>query len=264
MAVDFSSWDGGQFPQAQSTTERVIQVYLALANEREPQGVTQIAQKVCAAKPSVHRILQHLVRYGLAERNAETRKYGLGARSYAIASEHLASDPLLEVSRPYMDYLSELTGETVTLCKRFGFHNVYIGLIESTKEMHISIPLGEETPLTVGANGLCELAFLDEESINLALSLPRHSYTDRTVTDEKMIRERLEQIRHDGYSITSGERVMYCAGASAPIRAGGKKHPVGAIGVAFLESRFPNINERYLSDEIRQVAHLIEQRLMNG
>lgn len=247
--------------ECRSTIERVLQTYLLLASSNTPKGVTEIAESIGATKASVHRILQHLVHFELAEHNPANRKYSLGPRAYAIAVDHLTNDSLLEVSRPYMDYLYELTGETVTLCKRVGFHNIYLGQIESAQEIHISVPLGEEVPLTLGANGLCQLAFMDEESIKLALSLPRIAYTDKTVTDKDEIIKRLAQIRQDGYSITSGERVPYCAGASAPILMGNTRRPIGAIGVAFLDSRFSSIDRDKLTTVIKQVARLIERRL---
>ena len=261
MVDEVVSWMEG--PDLSSPVARALEVYLLVASSKEELGVTQIADRLGLAKASVHRILQHLVRCELAVRNPVSRRYALGPRAYAIAVEHLANDSLLEVARPYMDYLHELTGETVTLCKRFGFHNVYLGQIESLREVHISVPLGEDIPLTIGSNGLCQLAFLDEESISLALSLPRRAYTVRTVLDERVIRARLAQIRQTGYSITSGERVPYCAGAAAPILVedGGRRRPVGAIGIAFLDSRFTSIDERRIANEICQVARLIERRL---
>lgn len=244
-----------------SIIERVIRTYLSLTSAKEPVGITDIASELQLGKTTVHRILQYLVQYELAERNPHTRKYQAGPRAYSIALDQQANDSLHTLARPYMDYLFELTVETITLCKRFGFHNVYIGQIESSKEIHISVPLGEDVPLTVGSNGLCQLAFLDEQSVDLVLSLPRHKVTEDTVTDEQAIRQRLSQIRQNGYSFTSGERVASCAGVAVPILVGNPARPIGAIGVAFLDSRFPELDEKCLINEIKMVARLIERQL---
>lgn len=251
-----------------STVERVIQVYLQLASAKEPTGITDIASSLGVSKAVVHRILQYLVGYDLAERNPATRKYALGSKAFAINAAQRAKDPLYHHALPYMEYLHELTGETVTLCRRYGFHNVYIAQIESRKDIHISVPLGENVPLTIGANGLCQLAYLDKETIDLVLDLPRKKITAATVTDDAEIRARLAKIREDGYSFTSGERVPLCAAIAVPIMSANgidqqpaDTLPIGAISVAFLDSRFPDMSEEHVIAEIKRTAGAIAGKL---
>lgn len=235
--------------------------YLALVHANGQIGVKDIADQLAVSPTVVHRILRYFLSYDLAERDPNTRKYALGSKTYGIGETKRMSNILYNCARPYMEYLYELTKETVTLCQRFGFHNVYIGQIESTQEIHISVPLGVNIPLTVGANGLCQLAYLDEDSIDLIMKIPRRKVTGQTVADENAIRSRLKQIRANGYSFTSGERVPLSASIAVPIFSGQQRSPIGAISVAFIDSRFSDFDETGLASEIKQIGRLIERKL---
>lgn len=243
-----------------STTERVIRTYFALVTGGDEVGITDLAAATGVSKAVVHRIVRHFVDYGLATHNPVTRKYSLGPKSFAMAAAVRPKQILSTCARPYMEYLYELTGETITLTQRVNFHHLYISQIESPHEIHISVALGTDVPLTVGSCGLCQLAFLDAESIDLIMKLPRKKYTDSTVTDDTMIRERLSQIRTDGYSVTSGERVSLCTSIAVPILVG-ENNPIGSLAVACLDSRFPLIDRRMLVTETQKAASQIAKKV---
>ncbi|MFT8357481.1 MAG: IclR family transcriptional regulator [Bifidobacterium aquikefiri] len=244
-----------------STTERVIRTYLALVSGSSEVGITDLATATGMSKAVVHRIIGHFVDYGLAARNPVTRRYSLGPKSFALAEAVRPKQVLSTCARPFMEYLYELTGETITLTQRVNFHHLYVSQIESPHEIHISVALGTDVPLTVGSCGLCQLAFLDQETIDLILRIPRKKYTDATVTDDATIRARLDDIRRDGYSVTSGERVSLCTSIATPILAG-NHNPIGSLGVACLDSRFPLIDRQMLIQETKRAASQIGKKVL--
>jgi DNA-binding IclR family transcriptional regulator len=89
---------------------------------------------------------------------------------------------------------------------------VYVDKVERPQRIRYSAELGERRPLHCTAPGLAVLAFLpDAEREVLVETLELERFTDRTVTDRRLLRARLAEIQRAGVAVNVDE---FIAGAS--------------------------------------------------
>lgn len=227
-----------------STTARVLDVLQVLADTTDPIGVSEIARCTGLGKAVVHRILQTFTERGFAIHDAGSRRYLLGPAAIGMAGRASGQNPLLTAAQPALDRLAAITGETTTLCARHGYERYYIGQVESRQRIRITVMLGERVPLTSGASGAAILAFLPDDVIEDVLRIPVPQYTDETVTDAGTIRERLAEVRRQGWAWTEGERVRYSSSVAAPV-FDPTGAVIGSISLAYLAER---AHEQKLAD----------------
>lgn len=236
-----------------STTERVARVLLALGTGSRRLGVSELAREVGLGKAVVHRILQTLVATGLVTFDASQRRYGLGPAAVALGRAAERDNELREAAMPVIAHLASATGETTTLSARVGHRRFYVGQVESSQQIRITITIGEHLGLAVGASGHAILAHLDERDIDLVLKEPVPSVTARTMVDPVLIRERLALIRERGWAESEGERVRESSSISAPVfDAAGDV--VGALSIAFLASRLDAHHKDAFAELVRAAS----------
>lgn len=245
---------------APSTTSRVAEVLMSFTDATAPLGVSQIARSCDLSKAVVHRILQSLVASGLVDYLPDTRRYCLGPAAVALGQTAAAGSRLYSAGMPAISHLANRTGETTTLTARHGHGRHYIGLVESINPIRISVRMRDHVPLWSGASGISILAFMDPVDIDYVLSQERHAYTEATVIDETMIRDRLAETRERGWAHTAGERVRMSSSVAAPIfdRDGS---PAGSLSVAYLVDRLGDTQHHDLAQLVLAAARDATARL---
>ena len=177
-----------------------------------------------------------LVNTGFAEQNPATGRYSLTLKAWRIGAAAVRGLDLVERARPILDRLMVLTGETVHLAVLDPSGDVvYIAKVESSKSIGVQTRLGQTNPSWCTATGRSMLAFNEAATARvLARKLERR--TPKTVTDPRRIRERLAEVRANGYAVTLAENHPEMGGVAAPVR----DHDavvVAACGVAIPEYR---------------------------
>ncbi|HEY0247133.1 MAG TPA: IclR family transcriptional regulator [Gryllotalpicola sp.] len=233
-----------------STTERVARVLLAFAGASSPLGVTEIARRVGLSKAVVHRLLQTLVSTEFVSYSAATRRYTIGPAALSLGQRASAQSELRTVGLPIIARLADDSGESTTLSARVGHRRVYIGQVESSQPIRITIVPGQQVSLAVGSSSMCILAHLTERDVDIVLSRPIPPATERTAVDPALIRRRLAQVREQGFAVTEGERVPESIGIAAPI-FDAFDEVAGALSIACLASR---TDERRLAELIPLVT----------
>lgn len=245
---------------ADSTTARVSEVLLAFAGAEKPLGITDIARSTGLSKAVVHRIVQELCNSSFVWQNPQTRKYQPGIAAFALADAANQSSQFRRIGMELIAGLAEQTGETATLSGRIGHRRIYIGQVESSQLIRISVQVGSAQPLTVGASGSAILAFLPENEIEATLNA-RIEHADQShppATAE--LRERLHLVAERGYARSHGERIADATSFAAPVR-NRFGEVIGCISVAALTSRLTPKREEDLADEVVRTANELSARL---
>lgn len=209
-----------------------------------PQGmekelsVTEISKLLDMPVQSTHRILNSLTQYGFVAQNGKTKKYKLGLSLMKYGFLMWDSLMFRSVARPYMEELSQKTRETVYLASRENNEGVYIDSIDSPQILKISEPIGLRLPLYIGASNRVILAYLPPK---LQDQLLGHVDWSQVPSLKPMtlayIRDDLQRIRAQGYSVTTGEATEGTTGIAAPIFSY-ERTVVGSINIAGPELRF--------------------------
>lgn len=186
--------------------ERALRIIEILAHSEKPLGVTEIGKLIGVHKSTAYRLVYTLRQFGYVDQDEETEKYYLGLKPLELSSIINERLDIKRVIRPYLEELSDKTGETIHLAVREEDDVVYIDKIESKHAVRMYSRIGARAPLYCTALGKCLLAFGPESVIKKWVSkesLPQK--TENTIkTGEELARE-LEEVRCQGYALDREE-----------------------------------------------------------
>ncbi|HEY8368259.1 MAG TPA: IclR family transcriptional regulator [Thermodesulfobacteriota bacterium] len=215
----------------------MIDVLELLASDGAGLTGSEMSRRLALPKSTAFLLLQHLVERGIVSLDPATRRYRIGPALVQLAFQITTSIDLVRVARPYLERLSRETTDDVYLGIRHGTRFIYVDKLEGTQSIRLNMRLGQPRPLHSTAVGKLLLAFGPPELLDQVIAergLPR--MTPATITDPGRLREELERIRQQGYSISEAENVEGVYGFAAPVR-GHDGDVVAAIHISTLEAR---------------------------
>ncbi|MEN3283244.1 MAG: hypothetical protein V7607_4384 [Solirubrobacteraceae bacterium] len=194
---------------------RAFAVLEALAGE--PMRPAELARDLGMKWTTAYRTLTFLTHSGYVERDEVEGRYTLGVRAYALGSAYLNSEPLHEVSRPYLDATAGATGATAQLIKRDDRKSVVLSVFEGRRDHVPHTSVGRNFPLHAGSKGHVLLAHADPAFVDDYLSGPLQRLTRLTIVDPDELRARFARIREVGYGMTDRDVRLYSSSVAAPI-----------------------------------------------
>lgn len=202
-----------------STADRTVDLLFLFDEQHPARSAVEVSQLLGMPRSTTYRYLQTLRSYGLVEED-EGRGFRLGARILHLARIARMGLGLSEVALPAMREIAKQTGEAVLLTRRSGSSVVCVERIDSTQPVRLSWERGHVLPAHAGASAKVLLAFSTPEDIEEVLATARlKRFTANTVTDPKVLRKQLQDIRSAGYAVTDGEVDDGVRGIAAPIFA---------------------------------------------
>lgn len=217
--------------------QRAFAILRAVAANPKGLGLTEIAHQVGLPISTVARLLATLEGEQAVERAPNRVGFRIGPGTISLVLQVPYHRHLTILARPCLLELAEATREAVGLCLLDGDKLHVVDLIRSPRRVQVADATGDRFPAYVTSPGKVLLAYLPEETLERYLAHPLESYTPKTVTDPKVLRQQLALIREQGYSWVF-EELEEIAGVSAPIRddTGKVIAAVNLYGPAF---RFP-------------------------
>src|ERR1700730_11604640 len=181
-------------------------------------GITDLSSATGLPKPATHRLVTALVNEGLLVQDEDSHKYALSLRVTALGASILNSHTVRKTARPILMELRDKTHESVHLAVLEGMEAVIIDTEDSYYVVRaVNVP-GQHLPAHAVSTGKVMLAYQWEVRLREILShttLTR--YTDRTITDSRLLLEELRHVRSLGYAISCGELEEGIDAVAAPI-----------------------------------------------
>ncbi len=202
---------------ARSAT-RLVALLEALATSEEGVSLAELSTTTAAPKSSLLGILRSMVALGYMEHGHGL--YRLGPKAFRLAADILAVRRFPNLVRPILQDLAAKSGETVFLVvlDPLAQRVTYTDVIESANPLRYIVQTGTTRPLYSSAGGLMLLAYQEPVWIDAYIAAtPLEALTAHTTTDPKRLRDRLAQIRREGFAISREETVPGAAGLAAPI-----------------------------------------------
>lgn len=239
------------------SVERALDLLAALERTCHPVGVTELARMTGIPKATAQRLLSVLEGRGLIKK--EWARYQLGPGVVPLARSFLSSDSIASAALPVVEHLAVTTGATAHLYARDRCNRVLLRRIDSSFPLRSGERVGERMPLYYGAPGRTLLAHLPQDEIDRCLAsvelVPLANGNSMTRAE---LLARLEQIRRDGFAVSSSETRIGVVAICAPVFRGGLG-VVASVGVSAPPSHMtPETMER-LSIEVRQAAFQITE-----
>ncbi len=201
----------------------------------EPVSLNALTVQLGLAKTSVFRILHTLEVAGYVEREPNgCYRTPAGLRPLASGSTQQA---LIDAARRRMKDLNGELRETVSLAMRFENHIEVIATLESPHLIRMGNTVGRIIPPHASSLGKAIAAFQPEDRRDsLVHSYGLHRFTPHTIVDERELKQELERVRSNGFSIDAEESALGGICFGAPVR-GGDGHAVGALSVSMPKMR---------------------------
>jgi len=236
-----------------------LRMLQALSLSDRPRGVTELARELGLTKSNAHRLLKTLVHAGYAQNNSETAKYSATLKVWELGSHVLSQVDVKSAASPYLQSLSDKTGETVHLSLLVEQSVVYIDKIDSAQPVRAYSQIGKGAPAYCVATGKALLAFQDEDVI-ASVGKRLKAHTPRTITDPEEFKREMARVRQLGYAINRGEWREGVCGVGAPIRDASRQ-VVAAVGISGPESRMKPAFMREQAPLVIQAAGSISKAL---
>lgn len=244
----------GGFPYRAQVLERSFAVLDVLAASPSDLSLAEIRSRLDLNASTFYRLLRTLEHYRFAEKDAVSGKYRLGSRLLELGSRAEARSDLATIGRPYLEKLSELSGETAHLGVLIDYEVISIGVVEGGHALRMSVTVGGKSPFHCTSLGKAILSLLPEQEVDLILRrYGLKAMTRRTITRRAQLKAELIQVRTMGYAVDNEEleEGLKCVGAAVQDYSG---RVVGALSVAGAAHRFNRRRLAVLAPMVARVA----------
>ena len=203
-----------------------------------PLGVTDVADRAGLPKSTAARLLATLAGEGAVEQIPGDTSYRLGPRLVTLGGGFSLNRSLAAIARPMLVELAATSGEAAGLGIPDGDLVHYIDQVDTPNPVQVRDWTGARAPLHAVSSGQVLLAFRTSGAIDRYLGRPLERFTDRTVVEPALLRERLHEVRRQGFTWAIEEFDPGISSVAAPI-ADASGEVIGAVHLHGPSYRFP-------------------------
>ncbi|MFH1488964.1 MAG: IclR family transcriptional regulator, partial [Pseudomonadota bacterium] len=189
------------------------------------------------------------------------KRYRLGPQILTLAGRYLAGLDIAQMGKPIVRRLMIETGESTELAARRGEKIQIVCKEDCSSTIQRVIELGDRAPIYATAAGKSILAHLSDEEIDEYLSsVELKAITKKTITDKKVLRCQLHEIRSGATAYSHEELNEGLVAMAAPVfNLNG--NVVASIVVPIPILRFTKEKERAIALALRKSAETLSHQL---
>ncbi|WP_204045405.1 IclR family transcriptional regulator [Acrocarpospora phusangensis] len=240
------------------SVERAALILRTLGAGAPRLGVTEIAQRVGLAKPTVHGLLRTLERHELVVQDVETGKYALGPAVLQLGNAYLDGSELRARSLLWADSLAQRANESVWVATLSGSRVIVLHHVFRPDDMVQILEVGAAIPWHACALGHAIAAY--HPRIEELFEEPLVPLTGQTRTDREELEEALTAVRRTGMAVEDQEAALGDAGIAAPVFSRGGV-VAGAIGVVGPAERLLGVRRNDLLLAVRESGRALSRDL---
>lgn len=243
------------------SVEKAMKVLTAFDGSKRQLSLSEIAALTGFDMSATQRFTYTLAALGYLFKDPDSRKYELSPRLLDFTYHYLTSNDLVSRATPYLQQLGSETEEATNLTVLDDTDIVFVLRIVSRNVFNAHVIVGSRLPAYCTAPGLAILATLADGEIDDILARTNLvPYTTSTVYQPRKIKERIAQIRKQGYAHTEDEYfVSDISTAAAITNAHGRG--IGAVNIAVARSRWhADRDEKRFADLVISTASAISTR----
>jgi len=260
--MDEASVSTGDLSGSQSV-DRALRLLALVGREAEGGAkLSDIVEESGLNKPTARRLLLALMRAGLVEQEARTRRYFLGEEAYVLGTLASRRHGLLELSLESLRNLSEVTMDTSFVSVKRGNYAVCLHREEGTYPVRThALQAGNQHPLGIGAGSLAMLSALGDDEVERVLAANRKALeTQYAYYPEAQIREDVAKTRERGYALNPGRIVAGSWGLGMAVRFPDGR-VAGALSIAAIDIRMSAERQPELVRHMKVEVERIEGKL---
>ena len=204
------------YPGTQSVL-RAVSLLKIFDDERPEWSLTELAHEAGLNKTTTFRLLSALESEGLVARSDTSDSYILGSEIVVLGGRALRANNLRSVSRPRLEALAAITGETASLEVLSGSEMLIIDEVMGEHLVSGVRSIGTRWPVHGASTGLALLAFWPEDEQETFLQNPLPPITPRTIIDADKLRDLLCEIAEQGYAVADEMLELGLIAIGAPL-----------------------------------------------
>lgn len=191
---------------------------LDILNEAShPLSLAELSARIGLAKSTIHGLLSTMKEYSVVAQD-ENGCYSLGVRLFEYGCSLKSSWRIVEIARPYIDEISQSTGEAIFLSVMDQGDIITLDHADNRQGLGISAEIGRRLPVHCTSEGKLFLAYMsDREREEILQRKSWKAYTTRSILSRKELDMELLRIRNQGYSTESSEYKVGLRSIAAPI-----------------------------------------------
>jgi IclR family transcriptional regulator, KDG regulon repressor len=222
--------------------------------------ISDISREMGISKGTVHGIAYALEEAGAVVRDEKTKCYSLGLTLFELSQKVHSRIELKDVARPVMEELMRKTQQSVFLGIRSNERVSIVDIVESTRDLKITAPIGARLPLLVGALGKVFMAALDDgEADRWVRGTGLRQDTGKSITDPDRYLEEIRKARKRGFALDDEEYIQGVRAVAAPICVAAR--PLSAIWVVGFTQSMRDADLLGIARHTKQAADAIEQNI---
>jgi DNA-binding IclR family transcriptional regulator len=216
------------------SVERAATILAVLGSGTPRLGVTEIAERVGLAKPTVYGLLRTLVKHDLVAQDPFSGKYSLGPGVLQLGNAYLDGSEVRARSLLWAESLAQRANEAVWVATLSGTRVIVLHHVFRPDNTVQILEVGAAIPWHACALGHAIVAHLPAQELARVMSAERAPLTGRTKTTRAALGQALAQVRRRGYAVENQEATVGDAGMAAPIvsREGTVAGAIGLVGPA--------------------------------
>lgn len=220
-----------------TSVERSFRLLRAIAEE--PRSLSELARNLDLATSTAARFLSSLHAAGAVSRDNDGT-YRIGPAIFDLAGRPSGGYDLVAIASKHLSALAKRTGETSGIAAAVDDDILHLAQRSNDDDAGVQVKdwSGQQIPAHPGCTGLVVMAHWPEKQIDAYLERPLETFSEATVTDPTIIRQRLRQIRRDGYLWTTDEYAVGLTSVASPVFDSSDR-AVAALHVFGPTYRFP-------------------------
>src|SRR6202034_1812673 len=194
------------------SVQRAAQILGVLGSGTPRLGVTEIAERLGLAKPTVHGLLRTLEANELVAQDPETGKYSLGPGVLQLGNAYLDGSDLRVRSLRWAESLARQATEAVWVATLSGFRVIVLHHVFRPDDTVQILEVGATIPWHACALGHAIVAHRPAPEQSRALAEDLAPLTGQTKTTRAALTHALAQVRRHGYAVEDQEATVGDAG----------------------------------------------------
>lgn len=236
------------------TVGKALEVLDMVAAKGRPVRFSELLSESAYPKATLYRFLQTLTNQGMLTYHEDRSTYAPGLRLVRLAHAAWATSSLAPIARPYLDELSEETGETIHLAQLDQGQVLYVDKRNAARPVEMFSSAGKVGPAYCTGVGKAMLAHLDEAALEAALIRQSfHRFTPATLDSPGKLKAELMEIRARGHAFDREEHEPGIICCAVPILTGAGR-VIGALSVTSTTGRTSLDRLEAQSGRIKEIA----------
>src|SRR5262252_10518835 len=199
------------------SVQRAAQILGVLGSGTPRLGVTEIADRLGLAKPTVHGLLRTLEAHELVAQDPDTGKYSLGPGVLQLGNAYLDGSELRARSLRWAESLAQRAGEAVWVATLSGSRVIVLHHEFRPDNTVQILEVGAAIPWHACALGHAIVAHLPDAANARVMAGDLAPLTGRTKTSRATLSRALAQVHKNGYAIKDQKTNVGNANVAAPI-----------------------------------------------